>query len=53
MDSEQNYHKPSDEIGTLDLDNMTQIIKAIAVSAQTIVRGTDTPSRVKVEELAR
>lgn len=46
MDSEPNYHKPSDEFATLNMDNMTQIIKAIAKSAQTIIAGKDTPSRV-------
>lgn len=47
MDVEPNYHKLSDEIGTLDLDNMTEVIKAIALSAQSIISGQDTPSRVK------
>jgi Zn-dependent M28 family amino/carboxypeptidase len=47
MDSEPNYHKVSDEISTLDLENMTQIIKSIAISSQTIVNGEDTPTRVK------
>jgi len=47
MDSEANYHQESDEVSTLDLDNMTEIIKSIAISSQSIVKGTDTPSRVK------
>lgn len=47
MDSEVNYHQPTDEIETLDLGNMTEMIKSIAISAQTIVDGTDTPTRVK------
>jgi Zn-dependent M28 family amino/carboxypeptidase len=47
MDSEPNYHKLSDEVSTLDLDNMTEIVKSIAISSQTIVNGQDTPSRVK------
>jgi Zn-dependent M28 family amino/carboxypeptidase len=47
MDSEPNYHKLSDEVSTLDLNNMTEIIKAIAVSSKTIVSGKDTPTRVK------
>ncbi|WP_326937422.1 M20/M25/M40 family metallo-hydrolase [Flavobacterium sp. PL11] len=47
MDVEANYHKVSDEVSTLDLDNMTEIIKAIALSSQTIINGIDTPSRVK------
>ncbi|HRH47715.1 MAG TPA: M28 family peptidase [Panacibacter sp.] len=46
MDNEPNYHKPSDEIGTLNLNNMAEIIKAIAISAKGIVSGKETPSRV-------
>lgn len=46
MDVEPNYHKLSDEISTLDMDNMTEIIKSIAISSQTIISGIDTPSRV-------
>jgi Zn-dependent M28 family amino/carboxypeptidase len=51
MDSEPNYHKASDEVQTLDLDNMTEIIKAIAKSATTIISGKDTPSRVDTTKL--
>jgi Zn-dependent M28 family amino/carboxypeptidase len=51
MDSEPNYHKASDEVKTLDLVNMTEIIKSIGISAQTIISGKDTPSRVDTKEL--
>lgn len=51
MDNEPNYHKVSDEVSTLDLDNMTMIIKAVALSSKGIVAGKETPSRVKVEDL--
>jgi len=44
---EPNYHKQSDEIGTLDMNNMAEIIKAVAISSKTIVSGKDTPSRVE------
>lgn len=47
MDVEPNYHQSSDEVSTLDLENMTEIIKSIAISSQTIVNGVDTPTRVK------
>lgn len=46
MDSEKYYHTVKDEIGTLDMDNMAMIIKAIALSSKSIVAGKDTPSRV-------
>ena len=51
MDSEANYHKASDEIGTLDLENMTAIIRSIALSAKGIVSGKDTPTRVDTSAL--
>jgi Zn-dependent M28 family amino/carboxypeptidase len=51
MDNEPNYHKETDQIETLDLDNMTMIIKSIALSSKTITAGKDTPKRLKVEEL--
>ncbi len=47
MDSEANYHQLSDEVSTLDLENMTEIIKAIAISSESIIDGIDTPSRVQ------
>lgn len=51
MDDEPNYHKLSDEVGTLDIPNMTEIIKSIIISSKTIVSGKDTPSRVNTEGL--
>ena len=51
MDSEPNYHKVTDEINTLDLNNMAEIIRAIAISSRSIISGMDTPSRVKPENL--
>ncbi|MEO6456486.1 MAG: M28 family peptidase [Ginsengibacter sp.] len=43
---EPNYHKQSDEIETLNMANMAEIIKAIAISSKTIVSAKETPSRV-------
>lgn len=51
MDSEPNYHKVTDHIETLDMDNMAMIIKSIALASRSIVAGKDSPSRVKVDEL--
>jgi hypothetical protein len=53
MDNEPNYHKASDEIGTLDMENMARIMKAIALSSKGIVSGKETPSRVDVSDLKR
>jgi hypothetical protein len=49
--NEPHYHKPSDHIETLDMQNMTEIIKAIALSSKTIIAGKDTPSRVDATQL--
>ncbi|MBK8785844.1 MAG: M20/M25/M40 family metallo-hydrolase [Chitinophagaceae bacterium] len=48
--NEPNYHKQSDDISTLDMNNMSEIIKAIAISSKTIVSGKDTPTRVEKEK---
>ena len=47
MDSEPYYHTQGDDLGTLDLENMTEIIRAIALSAGNIISGQQTPVRVK------
>lgn len=51
MDQEPHYHKASDEFSTLDINNMTRIIRAIALSSKGIVSGKDTPSRVNTSDL--
>ena len=51
MEGEPHYHKVSDHIETLDMENMAMIIKSIALSSRSIVAGKDTPSRVRVDEL--
>ena len=50
MDSEKYYHTLDDEIEMLDMNNMAEIIKAIAISSKTIVSGKDTPTRVEEEK---
>lgn len=51
MDNELTYHTVDDEFETLDIDNMTQIIKSIALSSSSIISGKDTPTRVNTTEL--
>ncbi|CAM3987107.1 M20/M25/M40 family metallo-hydrolase [Psychrobacter arenosus] len=46
MDNEPYYHTVDDEIATLDIANMNAIIKAIALSATSIVNGDSTPTRI-------
>jgi len=49
MDSEKYYHTQGDEVNTLDLANMTEIIRAIGLSAGSIIAGISTPTRVRTE----
>jgi len=51
MDSEKYYHTQEDEFETLDINNMTEIIKAIAVSSVSVISGKDTPTRVDTSNL--
>lgn len=51
MDTEPNYHKVTDEISTLDMENMTAIIRAIAISSRSIIAGKETPTRVNTADL--
>lgn len=45
------YHKVTDEYKTLDINNITATIKAVALSSRTIVSGQDTPT--KITDLSR
>ena len=53
MDDEPHYHKASDETKTLDIANLAEIAKAIGLSAESIISGKNTPSRVNTEALRR
>lgn len=46
IDTDKLYHTVKDEYSSLDTDNILSTIKAIAKSAITIVKGTDTPARI-------
>lgn len=51
MNDEKFYHTQGDEIGTLNMANMAEIIKSIAISARSIIAGKDTPTRVDATQL--
>ncbi len=51
IDIDKDYHQLSDEVETLDITNITNTIKAIAVGSQGIVDGTQTPTRVDPSEV--
>ena len=47
IDKDTFYHTVKDEVSTLDLDNIVSSIEAIALGAEGIVNGRQTPSRVE------
>lgn len=47
IDKDNYYHTVDDELETLDVTNITDIIKAIATSSKSIVNGTATPTRLE------
>ena len=46
IDIDKFYHSVNDEFETLDVSNIVSTIRAIALSAATIIDGTSTPSRI-------
>jgi hypothetical protein len=46
IDIDKFYHTVNDEVETLDMKNITSTIRAIALSAQSIVKGKDAPTRI-------
>ena len=49
IDVDKDYHQVSDEAGTLNMTVITQTIQAVAKGTESIVKGTDTPTRVVLE----
>ena len=50
IDVDKDYHKASDEAKTLNMTVITQTIQAVAKGTKSIIDGTDTPTRVVLEE---
>ena len=46
IDTDVHYHQVTDEAATLDMEIITQTIRAIEIGTQSIVSGEDTPTRV-------
>lgn len=50
IDKDTLYHSVNDEVESLDMKNIADIIEAIAVSSKSIVSGKDAPTRIAKEE---
>jgi putative aminopeptidase FrvX len=46
-DYDKYYHSVKDEVETLDFNTMKKIIQAIALSSESLIKGTATPTRIK------
>lgn len=51
LDKDKHYHKASDDVASLDLESMTQVIKSIAIGSQALVDGKATPTRVDTSKV--
>lgn len=52
IDVDSLYHTVNDELESLDVQNITNTIQAIAQSAVSIIDGRDTPTRIQPDSLA-
>ena len=50
IDVDIHYHQVTDEAETLDMEVVTETIRAIALGTQSIINGKDTPSRVVLKK---
>ncbi|MBW4888611.1 M20/M25/M40 family metallo-hydrolase [Mucilaginibacter sp. HMF5004] len=50
IDIDKLYHTVGDELSSLDVNNITLTIRAIALSSRTIISGKDTPKRIPKQE---
>lgn len=46
-DDDACYHQPCDKVQRLDIKNMTNVVRAIAQGVESIVNGSEAPSRIK------
>jgi Zn-dependent M28 family amino/carboxypeptidase len=47
LDKDQHYHQTSDDINSLDLNSMHQVIKTLAIATTPLVTGEITPARIE------
>ncbi|MBV1888150.1 MAG: M28 family peptidase, partial [Urechidicola sp.] len=47
---DKDYHKVSDEAETLNIENITETIRVIAIGTSSFIDGTDTPTRIQISD---
>ncbi|NQY37796.1 MAG: M20/M25/M40 family metallo-hydrolase [Alteromonadaceae bacterium] len=51
LDKDQHYHNVSDDLASLNLNSMHQVIEMLSISTQGLVDGSITPSRIDVDKV--
>lgn len=51
LDTDQHYHKVTDDLASLDLKSMHQVIEGLSIATQGLVDGKITPTRVDVNKV--
>jgi len=51
LDKDKHYHKVSDDLASLDLNSMHQVIESLSIATKGLVDGTITPTRVDVNKV--
>ncbi|WP_286269251.1 M28 family peptidase [Thalassotalea hakodatensis] len=51
LDKDQHYHKVTDDLASLDLTSMHQVIESLSIATQGLVDGKITPTRVDVNKV--
>ena len=46
LDKDQHYHQTSDDLSSIDLNSLHQVIKVLATATQPLVNGSITPARI-------
>jgi len=52
-DDDKCYHQPCDEIKRINISHLATVIKAIAASAETLINGQETPTRINPNDIKR
>lgn len=50
---DKDYHKVSDEAETLNIENIAETIRVIAIGTSSFIDGTDTPTRIQISDEER
>ncbi|WP_206484126.1 M20/M25/M40 family metallo-hydrolase [Thalassotalea sp. G2M2-11] len=51
LDKDQHYHQTSDDLASLDLQSMHQVIESLSIATHGLVDGSITPTRVDVNKI--